>query len=500
MQMGRPTRQTWARKGESLFGRILAEHSEGFAGSSHPEATGNGRPAPTSATSARWATTLTECDLELFQCIGVPNDLLRDACIERVSDRDARERFGIQGPAARDMAGIVFPYYSHITGRRVTARVRRDHHEIEGGRPKNKYVSPYGDPRHLYFPPGAAEKLKSPEVAIVLVEAEKSALALTSWAARVGMDLLVLGMGGCWSWRGRIGKTQGNDGSRVDVTGPLSDLSVCDHRRVFVVMDANVAGNAKVRQAEKALAISLAERNCDVQVRRLPPVDRVNGPDDLIALCGDDAMRSVLMEPIRSSDSPDILEAAMEPVAGEVYLSNMERFYAFCVALQRLRGAQAIALPVERIARLFGCHWSTIAAYRRRAVIDGWLRAEKKPIAHVRAGTFFVSLPILTNSEIVLTKIKTKHMEEGSSSSLSENRPSASSETAMASLSGDNETTIVMISDDSLAMADVPPSDGVVPTCKSPGDGHGAPYQNDDASRPPAGEIAIAKRGVRCLI
>jgi Domain of unknown function (DUF3854) len=418
-----------------LSDQSVAEDSAAFPGSSYPEAAEAGRPEPAKATSARCATTLTERDLELFRRIGVPIDLLEAACIERVSNRDARARFGIQGPASRDMAGIVFPYCSHITGRRVTARVRRDNSEIEGGRSRNKYVSPFGDPRHLYFPPGAVEKLRSSETPIVLVEAEKSALALTSWAKRMGMDLLALGMGGCWSWRGRIGKTEGADGSRVDITGPLPDLSVCDQRRVFVVMDANVAGNAKVRQAEKALAISLAERKCDVQIRHLPSFDDVNGPDDLIAIRGDDAMRSVLLEPIRSSDGPDILEAAMEPIGGEAYASNMERFYAFCVALQRLRGGQAIALPVERIARLFGCHWSTIAAYRRRAVIDGWLQPEKKAIAHVRAGTFFVSLPIITISETSLTKNKSNHMGPGYPSPLSENLSSP--------LSGEEETTLV---------------------------------------------------------
>jgi hypothetical protein len=364
----------------------------------------------------------------MFRRIGVPIDLLETARIERVSDRNARERFGIQGPASRDMAGLVFPYYSHITRQRVTARVRRDHPEIENGRPKNKYVSPYGDPRHLYFPPGAAEKLKSPEMPIVLVEAEKSALALTSWSARVGMELLAIGMGGCWSWRGRIGRTDSADGSRVDVTGPLPDLSVCDHRRVYVVMDANVAGNARVRQAEKALATCLAEHGCEVLLRHLPHLDRVNGPDDLIAVQGDDALRLVLTTPTCSSDGPGILEAAMEAIAGQIYASDRERFCAFCVAMQRLRGPQPPALPVKRIAELFGCHYTTIAMYRREGVTAGWLQRSGRAIPHVRAATFLVNLPILTSSESPLTKSKTKHMGRDSYSPSSENSSYSHSE------------------------------------------------------------------------
>jgi Domain of unknown function (DUF3854) len=167
----------------------------------------------------------------------------------------------------------------------------------------------------------------------------------------VGMDLLPIAMGGCWSWRGRIGKAGNANGSRVDVLGPLPDLNVCDRRRVYVVMDANVVGNPKVRQAEKALAIFLAEHECDVQIRHLPQFDGVNGPDDLLAVRGDDALRMALITPICSNDGPSILEAAMEAIADEIYTSNRERFYAFCVALQRLRGPKAVALPVERIER-----------------------------------------------------------------------------------------------------------------------------------------------------
>ena len=78
------------------------------------------------------------------------------------------------------MSGIVFPYLSHITGRRVTARVRRDNPEMEDGRPKNKYISAYGDARHLYFPPEAWGDLQAQSTPIVLVESEKATLALTA--------------------------------------------------------------------------------------------------------------------------------------------------------------------------------------------------------------------------------------------------------------------------------------------------------------------------------
>lgn len=39
---------------------------------------------------------------------------------------------------------VVFPYWDPRTGRRTTARLRRDHPEIENGKPRNKYITAYG--------------------------------------------------------------------------------------------------------------------------------------------------------------------------------------------------------------------------------------------------------------------------------------------------------------------------------------------------------------------
>ena len=236
---------------------------------------------------------LNERDLQMFARIGVPPDLLEEAHIERVSDRDARERFGIQGPVSKNMAGIVFPYYSHVTGQRVTARVRRDNPEIEDGKPKSKYMSAYGDGRHLYFPPDALSKLQNPSTPIVLVEAEKSVLALTAWGRRTTTDVLSVGLGGCWGWRGRIGKADGTNGGRVDVEGPLPDLAVCDGRTVYVLLDSNVSINRKVQAARNALAKELFKRGCSVRLCNLPQVEGVNGPDDFIEARGDETMRDV---------------------------------------------------------------------------------------------------------------------------------------------------------------------------------------------------------------
>jgi hypothetical protein len=250
--------------------------------------------------------------------LGIPLGLLAEARVQRVSDREAREDFGIKGAPSMDMAGVIFPYYIPAVDYRVTARLRRDNPEIEDGKSKNKYISAYGDGRHLYFPPGAAEKLKQPDISIALVEAEKSALALTAWAERMQMDLLPLGLGGCYGWRGRIGKVENERGERVDELGPLSDLSYCNGRKAYVLFDSNAATNPKVRKARAELAAALRKRGCEVLICNLPIGEGVNGPDDFIAICGDDAMAKVFADAetpaLNEWPEPEMLGSELPPV------------------------------------------------------------------------------------------------------------------------------------------------------------------------------------------
>ena len=185
----------------------------------------------------------------MFSSFRIPVDLLTAARIERVTDEEARSKYGITGSASSKMGGIVFPYFVPDCDHRVTARVRRDHPEVDGeGKPKGKYLSPYGDGRHLYFPPQAKELLEDPETVIIVVEAEKSALALMAWAKRQGRKLFAIGLGGCWCWRGRIGKDRDATGARVDVTGPLPDLDECNGRTVYVCWTRMQRQTPKCRQ------------------------------------------------------------------------------------------------------------------------------------------------------------------------------------------------------------------------------------------------------------
>jgi len=248
-------------------------------------------------------------DLSLFARIGIPTDLLERAGVERVTDHEAREQYGITGYG--DMSGIVFPYLDPRDGRRTTARVRRDNPEIESGGPKRKYISAFGDRRHLYFPPGCRELLADPSTPLIFVEAEKSSLALTAFAQRVGRKYLPIGMGGCWGWRGRIGKIENPRGERVDELGPLPDLACAsDGRKVIILLDANASSNPMVRQARRALRAQLIRQGAQVSIANLPAAEGVNGPDDFIGIAGDDAMAAVLDAANTKSDGEQPLRQA----------------------------------------------------------------------------------------------------------------------------------------------------------------------------------------------
>jgi len=129
-------------------------------------------------------------------------------------------------------------------------RVRRDNPEFKDGKPQGKYISAYGDRRHMYFAPDAWNQLDDPEAAIVLVEAEKSVLALTAWADRMHQKIVPVAMGGCYGWLGRNGIKTTSYGERVEERGPLADLDYCNGRRVYVLLDANADTNRAVKAAQ----------------------------------------------------------------------------------------------------------------------------------------------------------------------------------------------------------------------------------------------------------
>src|SRR3979411_3200626 len=113
---------------------------------------------------------LTRADLIRYQQLAITPDCLQLMRLQRVADREARDVLGINGRPGR-LDGILFPYFVPWLDDVRTHRLRRDHPEMEDGKPKNKYLSAYGDRRHLYFCPTDPPLLDAPSVPVLFVEA-----------------------------------------------------------------------------------------------------------------------------------------------------------------------------------------------------------------------------------------------------------------------------------------------------------------------------------------
>jgi hypothetical protein len=259
---------------------------------------------------------LTHDDRQMFARLGIDDKLLAQAGVLRVTDRQAREEYGFRFDAHHQarLDGLVFPYLDPRSGEWVTSRLRRDFPERDQqGKAQNKYISAWGDHRHLYFPPGAAEYLADESIPVVIVESEKAALSLTGVCRKTGERYLPVATGGCWGWRGKIGK----DENGQPVTGPVPDLNLLGGkgRKDIVAFDANVLRNGKVEAARRALAKELSSREARPYFVSLPRMREVNGPDDFVAVAGAGAMVA-------------LLEAA-EPFAGEGIGDWRELFHTY---------------------------------------------------------------------------------------------------------------------------------------------------------------------------
>lgn len=235
---------------------------------------------------------LTSGDLAMFAKFKIPKALLNEGDVRRVTNTQARQ-LGIVGPAAHDMQGIVFPYLDPKTGDIVTLRIRRDHPEMKDGKPGGKYLCPKGGARSLCVHPRAAAKLQDTGVPIVLMEAEKSALALTALAERTKNELIAIAMGGCWGWS-------------KDKKAIPALLELCKGHSVYILLDANAATNPNVKEAQSALAAELstpAYACPEVLIASMPQLEGVNGPDDLIALNNGDKLLLDVLDDATRGDS-----------------------------------------------------------------------------------------------------------------------------------------------------------------------------------------------------
>ena len=194
--------------------------------------------------------------------------------------------------------GIAIPYYLPGESRHREFRLRRDHPDMEyrDGKLKEhgKYLSPRGRGNMIYFIPGISPKLLATvDLPVIVPEGEFKTLALWRLANHeAGTPRFVpIGLGGVWNWKGTIGKTNGPDGDRRNVKGPISDLDriTWSGRKVVIAFDADFKQNNQVRIARASFAKELRNRGARVSFLEWD-ISTGKGIDDHLATVGPDAV------------------------------------------------------------------------------------------------------------------------------------------------------------------------------------------------------------------
>jgi hypothetical protein len=214
---------------------------------------------------------------------------------QRLRRVDALEGREIVGRKRGDCAGLVIsniPPWSPEGAREY--RLRLDHPRLEqrngATRQGNRYLQPPDRPNLLFFPVGVTvAMLEDTALPLVFTEGEFKAMALmrlASWESDQPRFLPVAAVG-VWSWKGTIGKTEGPNGKREDVHGPLPDM---DHihwkgRQSIIAFDADGETNPSVKAARWALTRELMERGAQVGMLEWPAAEG-KGIDDRLAAVG----------------------------------------------------------------------------------------------------------------------------------------------------------------------------------------------------------------------
>jgi hypothetical protein len=235
-----------------------------------------------------------------------------------VSNKEAREALGHNGTSLtqRDYSGIAFEGFDLRGEARGVYQVRRDNPEVDDhGKPENKYVSRprSAGERWINTTPGALK----PNDHVFVVEGPKALLALTSYFERTkSKNVKVIDLNGLPGWRVK----ESDDGP----SHPNPDLLLLKGHRVTLLFDSN-----SFRDDLKPLVADfntfLAEIGCQVDVGRVPALEGVNGPDDLLSVRGDKALTVVLnnTKPLWQYECPAVSDYDPSTIKSDLLIEHL---------------------------------------------------------------------------------------------------------------------------------------------------------------------------------
>jgi hypothetical protein len=247
-------------------------------------------------------TPLTDADLQLLDKLTISRQIVERARLYRVDRLQAKEVLGIELDCE---GGVVFPYFfppylGNQTTQPVYHRIRQDEPPVNAVTRKvgRKYLAPPGR-TYPYFAPVDPALHADRRASVVIVESQKSALAILRWAEDHRRKIIPVAINGCFGWRGKVGIGTTADGRREEMKDLLDGIQVAcaAHDRNYICLDANASINPDVLRAQEWLVETLIEKGVtDVRTLALPLATSPpgwNGPDDFIAENGDDALFDV---------------------------------------------------------------------------------------------------------------------------------------------------------------------------------------------------------------
>lgn len=213
------------------------------------------------------------------------------AMLRRVADHEGREHLG---QPKRDCSGVFIPYFTPGIPLMRAFRIRRDHPEVENGKPSGKYLTPSGQRNCLYFLPGTeTAALADTALPIIITEGEFKTMALAHLAYHhvTAARFLSVGVPGVWNWKGTIGTATDSRGQRVPEKGTIPDVDRIEWagRRVVIAFDADAGRNPKVKAARYLLSRELRSRGAEVGILDWEE-KRGKGIDDWLAHDGPEAV------------------------------------------------------------------------------------------------------------------------------------------------------------------------------------------------------------------
>jgi len=245
---------------------------------------------------------LTSSDYASLAARWIDPETADHAFLRRLTQEESCAILGRNGKASYE--GIGIPYIWPGTDFVRETAVRRDHPEIENGKPRRKYLAPPGRGNMLYFPPGIEQPaLEDATLPLLITEGPFKALALYRLSQyelgeQQSYRFLPCALSGVWNFRGTIGKTTSSDGARIDEVGVIPDFSriVWKGRKVTICFDIDWSTNESVKAALWTLTRELQSRGSEVYWFDWPTdsPEPVKGIDDLLAAIGPEKVLELL--------------------------------------------------------------------------------------------------------------------------------------------------------------------------------------------------------------